>query len=144
MHGAWYGQMLQQARATSRSLKPDCCLLPTTVCPNLPPPSSFKNSCSSPTSPPWWTVLSCTGTLTQQKPLPSLLLSILFRFYSQERRGEEVVPWILEEKQLDEKYKIPGLESIWFTQSCNMAPCYLPQCTLGCAIYEQKETYMCF
>lgn len=64
-----------------------------------------------------------------------------------------MVPWILEvdrvvpygeEKQFVEKYKIPGLESIWFTQSCHMTPCYLPQCSLGCAISEKKETYMCF
>lgn len=49
------------------------------------------------------------------------------------------------EKPLDEKYKIPGLESIWFTQSCHMTACHLPQCSLGCAISEKKtETYMCF
>lgn len=29
-----------------------------------------------------------------------------------------------EEKQL--KYKIPGFESVWFTQSCHMALCHSP------------------
>lgn len=67
-----------------------------------------------------------------------------------------MVPWILEVdregfcffflcdegKQCDGKkriYKIPGLESIWFTQSCHMTGCYLPQCSLGCAISEKKH-----
>lgn len=118
-----------------------------------PLPSSFTNSCSGPTPPPWQTVISCTGTLTlslsgllntQQKPLPSLsTLCSLFRFYSQERRG--VCPadtWsgagLLWSGRM-KKYKIPGLESIWFTQSCHMTPCYLPQCSLGRAISEKKR-----
>lgn len=52
---------------------------------DLFPVPSFTNSCSSPTSPSWWTIISCTGTAlslfgllnTQQKPLPSLSLPIL-------------------------------------------------------------------
>lgn len=50
-----------------------------------------------------------------------------------------------EEKQL--KYKIPGFESVWFTQSCHMALCHSPSVLfslflcffLGCAISEKSK-----
>lgn len=48
-----------------------------------------------------------------------------------------------EETKIEEKYKIPGLESIWFTQTCHMTPRYLPQCSLGFAISEKKKDVMC-
>lgn len=91
--------------------------------------------------------LSLVCQTHSRNPCHHFLLSILCSDFTH-RRGEQAVPWILEvdwvvpcseEKQFDEKYKIPGLESIWFTQSCHMTPCYLPQCSLGCAISEKKR-----
>lgn len=44
-----------------------------------------------------------------------------------------------EEKQCDEKYKNPGLESVWFTESCHMTPCHILVFFKMCNIRKKKR-----